>query len=241
MNPITETKTKDDLGGVISLEFIPGVSLNDFCARHIENYDPARFEVLALRFQYSKDMTIIVYAIDNNYNETEGDPLKGPVCKFKIDSFSIQDILSFVTEFSFTLTSGLHPLKDLELINKSQDEGFDIRETESDKVEMKTLVSCTNMLNKKGFTTQFKAFKAGLKSLDTERVYAPNEINIVNFYRFEGESDPAENSILYAIETSEGEKGTLTDAYGMYNDAHVTNFIKQVEEIQKKINRDETL
>ena len=241
MNPTPETKTKDDLGGVISLEFIPGISLNDFCARHIENYDAQRFEVLALRFRYGQEMTIIVYAIDNEYSSKDDDPLKGPVKKFKISSFSINEILSFVTECNFTITNGLHPLKDLDLINQSTDDTLDIRDVETEKVEMKTMVSCTNMLSKLGFTTQFKAFKAGLKSLDSDRVYAPNEVYIVNFYRFEGESDPAENSILYAIETTDGEKGTLTDAYGMYNDAHVTNFIKQVEEIQKKINRDETL
>lgn len=243
MNPTPETKTiaKDDLGGVISLELIPGISLNDFCARHVENYDSQRYEVLALRFHYGQEMTFVVYAIDNEFSSNEDDPLKGPVKKFKITSFSINDILSFITECNFTITAGLHPLKDLDLINKSTDDTLDIRDVESEKTEMKTMVSCTNMLNKMGFTTQFKAFKAGLKSLDSERVYSPNEINIVNFYRFEGESDPAENSILYAIETVEGEKGTLTDAYGMYNDAYVTNFIKQVEEIQKKINRDETL
>ncbi|MCE3294389.1 MAG: hypothetical protein K0R65_103 [Crocinitomicaceae bacterium] len=241
MNPTPETKTKDDLGGVISLEFIPGISLNDFCAKHIENYDPQRYDVLALRFHYGQEMSLIAYAIDNEYSSKDDDPLKGPVKKFKIDNFSISDILSYITECNFTITTGLHPLKDLDLINQSKDDTLDIRETETEKTEMKTMVSCTNMLNKMGFTTQFKAFKAGLKSLDTERVYAPNQVNIVNFYRFEGESDPAENSILYAIETSDGEKGTLTDAYGMYNDAHVTNFIKQVEEIQKKINRDETL
>lgn len=114
-------------------------------------------------------------------------------------------------------------------------------QNEKEKTEMKTMVSCTNMLDKMGFTAQFKASPSGLQSLESKKVYSPEEVTIVNFYRFEGDSDPEDNSILYAIETANGEKGTLVDAYGMYNDVKVTNFIKKVEEIGKKTNRDEAL
>ena len=103
-----------------------------------------------------------------------------------------------------------------------------------DKTEMDTLSSCINALTVKGFTTQFAITEEGLKSLSTEVVYRPEDIKIVSFYRFEGESDPADNSILYAIETNRGEKGTLNDAYGIYGDAGVSAFIKEVEEIRKK-------
>ena len=99
---------------------------------------------------------------------------------------------------------------------------------------MSTLVSCMNSLYESGFTTQFKAVDNGLKSLATEKIYHPEEVRIVNFYRFEGESDPSDNSILYAIETPD-EKGTLTDVYGSENDSNVTKFIKEVEEIHKVV------
>ncbi len=102
------------------------------------------------------------------------------------------------------------------------------------KEDLRTLVSCTNMLEKQGFSTQFKATVKGLKSLTTQRVYKPQEVKVVNFYRFEGESDPQDNSILYVIETVNGERGTLTDGYGPTSDTHVTNFIKEVEDIEKK-------
>jgi hypothetical protein len=105
---------------------------------------------------------------------------------------------------------------------------------EMDKEHMKTLTSCTNSLLAKGYETQFKALKHGLKSLTTEKIYSPEEVKITNFYRFEGESDPSDNAILYAIETLSGEKGTLTDAYGPYSDPHVTKFVQDVEEIAKR-------
>ena len=116
-----------------------------------------------------------------------------------------------------------------------------MKNRDSEKREMKTLVSCINSLQVDGFETQFKALKSGLKSLTTEKIYKPEEIKILNFYRFEGESDPGDNSILYALETADGERGTLTDAYGPYSDTNVTNFIQQVEEIEKKVVREQTL
>jgi hypothetical protein len=41
-------------------------------------------------------------------------------------------------------------------------------------------------------------------------------------------------SILYAIETSDGTKGTLVDAYGLYADEQTGSFMKEVE-IHKKV------
>ncbi len=113
--------------------------------------------------------------------------------------------------------------------------------TPDEKIDMSTLVSCTNMLDKQGFTTQFKALSNGLQSLKTKTIYSPEEIKVVNFYRFEGESSPSDNSILYAIETTKGEHGTLTDAYGPYSDTNITKFMAEVEEMHKKVNKDESL
>jgi len=99
---------------------------------------------------------------------------------------------------------------------------------------MRTLASCLNKLVLDGFKENFKASEMGLLSLDGEKLYTPAEVEIVNFYRFEGESDPADSSILYAIRTKDGIKGTLTDAYGPYADPNVSKFIKEVESITKK-------
>ena len=104
-----------------------------------------------------------------------------------------------------------------------------------EKAHMKTLVSCLNSLLASGFETQFKALIIGLKSLATDKIYKADQVKVLNFYRFEGESDPSDNSILYAIETMDGERGTLIDAYGPYSDTNVTNFMQQVEEIEKKV------
>jgi hypothetical protein len=100
--------------------------------------------------------------------------------------------------------------------------------------DMKTLTLCLNKLLLEGYTEDFKASDKGLLAVQHEKTYTPHQVHVVNFYRFEGASDPADNSILYAIETSDGVKGTLVDAYGPYADLKVNKFMKAVEDISKK-------
>ena len=108
-----------------------------------------------------------------------------------------------------------------------------------EKNRMTTMVSCMNKLQEDGFTENFIVDENGLKIIDEERFYLPEEVSIVNFYRFEGDSDPGSNSILYAIETRDGRKGLLSDAYGAYADENVTAFTAEVQEIMKKTDRNE--
>ncbi len=102
------------------------------------------------------------------------------------------------------------------------------------KTEMKTLSACTKMLEDKGFKTQFLVLGDSIKSLASDRIYKPEQVKIINFYRFEGNSNPDDNSILYVIETISGELGMLIDAYGAQADIAITKFIGQVASICKK-------
>lgn len=103
--------------------------------------------------------------------------------------------------------------------------------------DLKTLSQCVNSLKRHGFEKDMLITDTGLKCTDCDIIYSPEDVRIVNFYRFEGESDPADMSILYAIETCDGTKGTLVDAYGTYAGRKVSDFIVQVQEIQKKTDR----
>ncbi|MBN8670128.1 MAG: hypothetical protein ACK4EY_15025 [Flavipsychrobacter sp.] len=98
---------------------------------------------------------------------------------------------------------------------------------------MNTLSSLTDTAFNKGYTDNFRVEEDGLYAPATDIHYLPNEVKIDNFYRFEGASDPDDNSILYCIETHDGVKGTLIDSYGANNDDLIGEFIKEVEEIQK--------
>ncbi len=99
---------------------------------------------------------------------------------------------------------------------------------------LKSLSSCLNKVVSDGYTVDFKVTDEGLKALQSDKTYQPAEVNVVNFFRFEGVSDPDDMSILYVIETTDGTKGTLVDAYGPYSDANVNNFMLEVENMHKK-------
>ena len=100
---------------------------------------------------------------------------------------------------------------------------------------MTDLEKCMNRLEQKGYTDQFRVEKKRLQSLtDAKKSYKPEDVKAVNFFRFEGITDPDDMSILYAIETCDGRKGTLVDAYGLYSDDDTGAFMQDVD-INKKV------
>lgn len=100
---------------------------------------------------------------------------------------------------------------------------------------MTDLDKCLNKLEVDGFTDQFRVENKHLQSLtDAKKKYKAKDIKTVNFYRFEGISDPDDMSILYAIETNDGQKGTLIDAYGSYSDDQIGAFMQEVD-VNKKV------
>lgn len=49
------------------------------------------------------------------------------------------------------------------------------------------------------------------------KLYNAEELSIIKTYRFEGDSDPGDSSILYLIEANDGLIGYSIDAYGVYS------------------------
>jgi hypothetical protein len=82
-----------------------------------------------------------------------------------------------------------------------------------------TLSEGINDLIKRGYSLDFNMSQNCIECKSIDRVYHPEDFEIVEFYRFEGMSNPDDSSILYAIDAGNGLKGTLVDAYGMYSDA----------------------
>lgn len=99
--------------------------------------------------------------------------------------------------------------------------------------DMKSITECLDVLQRKGFVDQFRIEEGEMVSTGDGKKYSVEEVTAVNFYRFEGLTDPDDTSILYAIETVDGKKGTLIDAYGLYADPEVSDFVKAME-IHKK-------
>lgn len=65
-----------------------------------------------------------------------------------------------------------------------------------------------------GFTHQFALTDDTVVDLDRDVAYPPQDVTIVAQHRAEGNSDPADESMLFALQTPDGHKGTLTVTYG---------------------------
>ena len=120
------------------------------------------------------------------------------------------------------------------LENKLNTDSVENNQNVEEVPDMKSLALLLNKMVLEGYEDDFKIADKGLRSLKTEKVYQPEQINVVNFFRFEGQSDPNDNTIMYVIETTDGLKGTLVDAYGPYADRKLGEFMNQVESIHKK-------
>lgn len=95
---------------------------------------------------------------------------------------------------------------------------------------MDTLSETMNALKNKGYTTDFNLKNDHLicAKCNEEIKIHPHEFEIVETFRFEGESNPDDSSILYAIKADKYNlKGVLVNAYGVYADDMVSEMAKK--------------
>ena len=80
---------------------------------------------------------------------------------------------------------------------------------------MDTISTVLNNLKIKKQDNEFVIDETGLVMLNG-KLYSQHDIKIIKTYRFEGESDPADEAIIYIIRTNDGIIGYSLDAYGVY-------------------------
>lgn len=92
-----------------------------------------------------------------------------------------------------------------------------------------TLSQATSALNKEGYIAELKVISENQCEIEDE-TFSPEELRIAEFHRFEGMSNPADTSVVYAVESKDGsKKGVLIDSYGAKASKHLPSFLKQVE------------
>tara|TARA_R110002049_G_scaffold125135_2_gene280766 strand:- start:4222 stop:4515 length:294 start_codon:yes stop_codon:yes gene_type:complete len=79
-----------------------------------------------------------------------------------------------------------------------------------------TLSEAITDLQQRGYTYDFNLKPTCLECASLKLEIHPEDFEVVEMYRFEGMSSTDDNSILYAISSQNGIKGTLVDAYGVY-------------------------
>ena len=82
----------------------------------------------------------------------------------------------------------------------------------------------------KGYNENFRVQNGKLIGSDSSKQYNPSEVAIVAEHRFEGMTNPADLSILYVLETSDGQKGSVLTAYGPNADIEVAEFFQDIPE-----------
>jgi hypothetical protein len=78
--------------------------------------------------------------------------------------------------------------------------------------EYATVSEAVNDLMEKGYKTDFN-LPENVSKFETGE-FSPSDFRIVGVYRYEGETDPADEAVVYAIESKGGLKGLLVSGYG---------------------------
>jgi hypothetical protein len=92
----------------------------------------------------------------------------------------------------------------------------------------RTLSSVVERLARRGFTAHFAVVAGKLHAFEGAQTFEPGEVIIREYHRFEGVSDPDDMSIVYAIESLNGTRGCLVDAFGVYSSPVVSAFLQEV-------------
>ena len=100
--------------------------------------------------------------------------------------------------------------------------------------QMSTMLDVLNKCKARSMDVAFEYTPQGFTAgKDGKKFYQPADLKIIKTYRFEGESNPDDNSILYIIEANDGVIGYAIDSYGVYsshdNQEGYDNFIRQIE------------
>lgn len=92
-----------------------------------------------------------------------------------------------------------------------------------------TLLDALNGLRSRGFTADFNLEANGIRSLGDGSHIDPATLEVVEFYRFEGESDPDDEAVVFALESPQGRiRGVLVSAFGPYCEPLPEQFIAKL-------------
>ncbi|AUC85271.1 phosphoribosylpyrophosphate synthetase [Polaribacter sp. ALD11] len=94
-----------------------------------------------------------------------------------------------------------------------------------------TVTEAMSDLKKLGYTIDFSILpdKECLVCSFTATELSPEDFEIDHFYRFEGDSDPGDEMIVYAISSIKNNlKGIVVNAYGIYEDSASSAIVKRL-------------
>jgi hypothetical protein len=94
------------------------------------------------------------------------------------------------------------------------------------KTHYDTVSNAIEALRNQGYTTDFQIENNALTC--SGQVFNANNFDVVDVYRYEGNSDPADEAAVYAIKSSNGLKGILVTGYGASADDASTEIMEKL-------------
>ena len=93
-----------------------------------------------------------------------------------------------------------------------------------------SLVEAINGLKAQGYTEDFNLKGDYLDCNNGKYQLSPDDFKVDKVFRFEGESDPEDQSVLYAISSEKFNiKGVLVNAYGIYSEGGANEIVKKLD------------
>ncbi len=92
-----------------------------------------------------------------------------------------------------------------------------------------TVVGAINGLKARGFNLDFNLAFDKLICHDNNLCLNPSEFEITEIHRFEGDTNPSDEDVVYAVESKDGSlKGVFSSAFGLYADSISTDMLKKL-------------
>lgn len=95
----------------------------------------------------------------------------------------------------------------------------------------KSLAEAVEVSKERGFEGDFILDHDRLRHTTTNERFRPEQLTILEHYRFEGPSNPDDMSVLYLIQSNTGCKGTIIDAFGTYSDPDMAELLEKMDKL----------
>ena len=93
-----------------------------------------------------------------------------------------------------------------------------------------TLSEILNELKSRGYTEDFNLMEDCIDCQSHNLKITPEDFHIDKYYRFEGQSDPGDAAVLYAISSDKHNiKGVLVNGYGVYSDSLTDEMLEKLK------------
>ena len=97
---------------------------------------------------------------------------------------------------------------------------------------MLTLSQVMNKLAQKGVVREFSMNEKGEMHLtNSDKNYKATDLSILKTFRFEGDSNPGDNAVLYVAQDKEDNRGMIIDSYGAESNYPGDNWNKFLRDI----------